>query len=58
MAKFVKILEEANPNTEEAAWKACTRLLKTLDLNIFGTKVYSIGAKYIKGKWCACLFEK
>jgi hypothetical protein len=54
--KFVKVLEWARD--EDDAWEKSTRLLKTMNLNPIAKKKYSIGAKFISGRWAACLFEE
>lgn len=53
--KFVKVLEWAND--EKDAWDKSIRLLKTMNLSPIARKKYSIGAKFVSGKWAACLFE-
>lgn len=54
--KFVKVLEWATD--EDDAWDKSTRLVKTMNLSPLARKKYSIGAKFVSGKWAACLFEE
>ncbi len=54
--KFVKVLEWAKD--EDDAWKKSTRLVKTMNLSPIAKIKYSIGAKFVSGKWAACLFEE
>jgi hypothetical protein len=54
--KFVKVLEWATD--EPDAWKKSGRLLETMNLSPVARIKYSIGAKYVKGRWAACLFEE
>lgn len=54
--KFVKVLEWATD--EDDAWRKSARLLKTMNLSPLAKLKYSIGAKFVKGRWAACLFEE
>jgi hypothetical protein len=54
--KFVKVLEWAKD--EKDAWDKAGRLIKTMNLSPLARRKYSIGAKFVSGKWAACLFEE